>query len=231
MKTKTLLLLAGVSAPLILTGTSHGGFLGIKAVGKDNPFGLLVCNVYAIFDRPGEDHMLAVAGTANTPLQVDVFGGVFYNHPFGGNTAPSDFLVQQFPSLAFDSFVTIGVKSVGAPNGQPVNNTVLTPGYPPIEGNQKFSTSSGWAVTPADAQGDPFDTVNSYPGTGQILIAQFSTADGFAIGGQFLLHVISNGKSLQVPVSFFHVPSPGVLPLLGVAGLIGGKRRRVCPSA
>ena len=225
MKTKTFFLLAGVSAPLILTGTSHGGFLGIKAVGKDNPFGLLVCNVYAIFDRPGEDHMLAVAGTPNTPLQVDVFGGVFYNHPFGGNTAPSDFLVQQFPSLAYDSFVTIGVKSVGAPNGQPVNNTVLTPGYPPIEGNQKFSTSSGWAVTPADAQGDPFDPVNSYPGTGQILIAQFSTADGFAIEGQFLIQAISNGESLIMPVSFFHVPSPGALAMMGLAGMIGTRRR------
>ncbi len=227
MKTKTFLLLAGVGTPLILTGMSHAGFLGLKTVGKGNPYGLLVVNVSAIFDRPGEDRMSAVGGTANTPLQIDVIGGVFYNHPFGGNTAPADVLVQQFPSLAFDSFVTIGVKSVGAPDGQPVNETTLSPGYPPIEGNQKFSTSSGWAVTPDAPQGDPFDPVNSYPGNGQILIAQFSTADGFAFEGQFLLQAISNGTVIQMPVSFFHVPSPGVLPLLGLAGLIGAKRRRV----
>ncbi len=227
MKTKTFLLLAGVGAPLILTGTSHGGFLGIKAVGKANPYGLLVCNVYAIFDRPGEDRMSAVAGTPNTPLQIDVFGGVFYNHAFGGNLAPSAVLVDAFPSLAYDSFVTIGVKIHGEPGGQPENNTVITPGYPPIEGAQKYTTTGGWAVTPIDAQGDPFDPVNSYPGNGQILIAQYSTADGFAIAGQFLIQVISNGTTLAVPVSFYHVPSPGVLPLLGVAGLIGAKRRRV----
>ena len=66
MKTRTFLLLAGVGAPLILTGTSHGEFLGIKVVGKGNPYGLIVCNVYAIFDRPGEDFMQAVAGTSSS---------------------------------------------------------------------------------------------------------------------------------------------------------------------
>ncbi len=227
MKKKTFWLLVGVGTPLILTGTSDGAFLGIKVVGKDNPYGLLVCNVYAIFDRPGEDFMLAVAGTTNTPLQIDVFGGVFYNSPFGGNTAPSAVLVEAFPSLAYDSFVTIGVKLVGEPGGQPENNTVLTPGYPPIEGNQKFTDSDGWGVTPLDPQGDPFNPVYSYPGNGQILIAQYSTADGYAIAGQFLIQAISNGKTVTVPVSFYHVPGPGVLGLLGVAGLIGTKRRRV----
>ncbi len=226
MKKKTLLLLAGVGAPLILTGTSHGEFLGIKVVGKDNPYGLLVCNVYAIFDRPGEDFMQSVAGTANTPLQIDVLGGVFYNSPFGGNTAPAAVLVEAFPSLAYDSFVTIGVKLVGEPGGQPENNTILTPGYPPIEGNQKYTDSGGWAVTPLDQQGDPFNPAYSYPGNGQILIAQYSTADGYAIAGQFLIGAISNGKLVSVPVSFYHVPGPGVLALLGVAGLIGTRRRR-----
>ncbi len=224
MKATTLRMLVGVTAPLILTGSVQAEFTGISTASKPNPFGLLVVNVYANFDRPGQDHMIAVAGTPNTPLQIDVFGGVFYNHPFGYQTAPLDLLVQSFPSLAFDSFVTIGVKSVGQPNGQPVDNTILTPNYPPIKGNQKFSDSSGWAITPVDPQGNPFDPVNSFPGNGQILIAQFSTADGFAIEGQFLISAISNGTAMQAQVSFQHMlepPCPWDVEPMGGDGIVG----------
>ena len=227
MKIRTLSVLAGVSAPLILTGSSDAGFVGIKVVGKDNPFGILVCNVYAIFDRPGEDRMEAVAGTANTPLQIDIIGGVFYNTPnVGSNYAPSTFLISLFPSLAYDSFVTIGVKAVGT-NGQPKDNLTISPGYPKPEGSQKFTTSSGYGITPLEAQGDPFDPVNSFPGNGQIIIAQFSTADGTAIAGQFLIQYTSNGVQFQQSaVSFFHVPGPGALAMLVTAGLLGTRRRR-----
>ncbi len=83
MKSKTLCLLAGITTPMILTGSVKAGFLGIKVVSKPNQFGLLVCNVYAEFDRPGEDLMQSVAGTANTPLVVTVENGTFYNHNFG----------------------------------------------------------------------------------------------------------------------------------------------------
>ncbi len=114
MKTKTLCLLAGTAVPLILTGSVQAGFLGIKVVSKPNNFGLLVCNVYAEFDRPGQDAMQAVAGTANAPLLVQVIGGTFYNHSFGGNTAPSTMLVNAFPSLGYDSFVTINAKVTSA---------------------------------------------------------------------------------------------------------------------
>ena len=62
MKAKTLCLLAGTAVPLILTGSVQAGFTGISTASKPNPFGLLVVNVYAEFDRPGEDLIVAVAG-------------------------------------------------------------------------------------------------------------------------------------------------------------------------
>ena len=68
MKIKTLSVLAGVGVPLMLTAHASAGFLGITAVGKPNEFGLIVCNVYAMFDRSGEDLMQAVAGTQKAPL-------------------------------------------------------------------------------------------------------------------------------------------------------------------
>ena len=223
MKMKTLSVLAGVGAPLIATATASAGFLGIKDASKENSFGLLVCNVYAEFDRPGEDFMIAGAGTANAPLLVQVIGGTFYNHSFGSNTAPSTAAIAAYPSLAFDSFVTIGAKVT---SGDFPDATVETPGMPQIEGTQFTTTAGGWAVTPLDPQGDPFNSDYGGPGNGQILIAQFSTADGIAIVGTFLIQYVNNGIGAESIVSFVHIPTPGALALMGVAGLIGTRRRR-----
>jgi len=224
MKMKTLSMLAGVGAPLIATATASAGFLGIKVVSKPNNFGLFVCNVYAEFDRPGEDFMQAVAGTGNAPLLVQVLGGgTFYNHSFGGNTAPGSMLVNAFPALAFDSFVTIGAKVTS--NAFP-DATVQAPGLPMIEGTQFATTTAAWAVIPDAPQADPFNSDYGGPGDGNSLIAQFSTADGSAIVGTFLVQYFINGVSEQSIVSFAHIPTPGALALLGTAGLIGVRRRR-----
>ena len=223
MKRKTLSVLAGVGAPLILTADASAAFLGIKVVGKPNSFGLIVCAVYAEFDRPGQDFMQAVAGTANNPMLIQVLGGgTFYNHAFGGNTAPNAALIAAFPSLAFDTFVTIGAKQF---TPTLPDNTVLTPGFGPLTGTQLFTTVSGWAVTPIDPQGDPFNTDYS-SGNGQLLLAQFATADGTGFSGTMLTKAVSNGIIGQYVVSFFHVPAPGALALLGTAGLLGARRRR-----
>jgi len=226
MKRGTLTLLVGVGAPLILTVDASAGFLGIKSVGVPNPYGLIVVRVYAQFDRPGEDYMQAVAGTQNAPMIIQALGGgTLYNHAFGGNTAPNALLVDAFPSLAFDTFVTIGAKQF---TPTLPDNTVLTPGFPPLTGTGLFTNSSGWAVSPIDPQGDPFNTDYS-SGNGQILIGQFSTVGGpdfTTISGTFLIQYVSNGVNGQSVVSFVHVPTPGALALLGAAGLIGARRRR-----
>ena len=70
MKTRTLALLTGVAAPLIHAATASAGFTGLSTVSKPNVFDILTVNVYAEFDRPGEDHMLAVAGTLLTTLNI-----------------------------------------------------------------------------------------------------------------------------------------------------------------
>ncbi len=219
MKMKTLSMLAGVAAPLIATTTASAGFVGITVNYKANEFGLVVTNVYAEFDRPGEDYMQAVAGTANAPLLIQVINGTFYNHPFGGNTAPSTALVAAFPSLAYDSFVTIGAKvtSPAFPDA-----TVQTPGLPQISGTSFATNSGGWAVTPIDAQGDPFNSDYGGPGNGHILIGQFTTKGGFIVG-TFLIQYVSNGVNGQAIVSF---PAPGALALFGAAGLIRVRSRR-----
>ncbi len=227
MKVRTLSVLVGVTAPLILTGSSDACFVGIKATSKPNDFGLLVVNVYAIFDRPGEDRVDAIYGSYYNPLHIEVHNCSFYNTPnFGTDQAPSTFFISLFPSLEFDTFVTVGVKAVGV-NGQPKDNLTITDIFTNgITGSVLETSTAGYGLTPLDAQGDPFDPVNSFPGNGQIQIGQFSTSNGTAISGEFLIQYTSNGQFQQSAVSFFHVPSPGALALLGLAGLMGTRRRR-----
>ena len=227
MKIHTLTVLAGVAAPLIATASASAGFVGISTVSKPNPFAALTVNVYAEFDRPDPgdgsgDHMLGVFGTPDTPMLIQVIGGTFYNSDFGGDRAPNAAFFPAFPSLEFDTFVTIGKKTdIG-------DTLTITPGFPlGITGSSLAGTTFGWAVIPTAPQGDPFDPGNSFPGNGQILIGQFSTADGSAIQGTMLVKYVSNGKSGSSIVSF-GIPTPGALPMLGVAGLIGTRCRRRC---
>ncbi len=237
MKSKTLRLLAGTATPLILTGSVQAGFVGITVVGKPNEFGLLVCNVYAQFDRPGEDIMQAVAGTENSPLLIQVEGGgTFYNHQFAGGTAPLTTLVAFDGMAEFDTFVTIGVKMLNVPvadggqgpagPGQNEDEVVLSIGFPDLAGTSISSTQAVWAILPDQPQADPFNP-NFVAGNGQVLIAQFATADGTGISGTMLLRFVANNiPGSQNIVSFFHVPTPGALTLFVTAGLIGACRRR-----
>lgn len=229
MKLKSLSILAGVGAPLILSGSADAGFLGIKVEAKENQFGLFVVNVFAVFDRPGEDFMLAVAGTPNAPMDIRVKEGTFFQHDFGSDQAPLGAAIDLFPLLAYDTFVTIGVKQVGPGGGnpgQPNDALGLTPGWPGFGPSSLKGTELGWFLLPDDPQGDPFDP-NYFPGNGQVLIGQFATADGTGIMGTMLLQYISNGDFGETVVSFdLQVPAPGAFALLAVAGLLGTGRRR-----
>jgi hypothetical protein len=228
MKVKTLSVLAGLGAPLILCGSSDARFTGVTASSKPNPFGIFVCNVYAEFDNPGNDFMAAVVGDSNNgaPLNITVVGGTFWNHPGGGDTAPDSALFDLLPSLAYDTFVTIGVKATG-PLGQPADNLVFVNFPHPIAGSSLSVTHGAWAVVPPTApQANPFDPVNSYPGNGQILIGQFSTTNGIGITGAFLMQYTSDGVVTATTEGFVHpFPTPGALGLFGLAGLLSTRSR------
>lgn len=228
MKVAALSLVAGLGGTLILAGPAPAGFTGIKVVSKPNAFGLLVCNVFASFDRPGEDQFRSAGGTPNSPMDIHVVGGTFYQHPFGTDTPPAAPLLVN-PSLAFDTFVTIGVKAVGIPGGQFPDNLELTPGWPGFGPSSLGGTALAWQVMANDPQANPFnpDYVN---GNGQVLISQFSTADGTGITGMFKILAISNGTTMQFNVTFFHVPGPGAMALLATSALWWRPRPRRRPD-
>jgi hypothetical protein len=249
MKMKTLAVLAGITAPLIATAGVQAGFVGVTVVSKagaetSGGAAIFVCNVYANFDNEGNDIIGAVAGTPDQALTISVQNGTFYNTPgAGSDQAPTTFLVGIFPSLAYDSFFSIGVKVVGtAPDAQPADNLILAPGDFPggLQGASVSTTNWSYAVSPTleippdppfpNPQADPWDPVyGSGPGgIGSILLGQFSTVDGTGIQGSFVVQYNPDGGAAeQTFVSWEHlIPTPGALGLLGVAGLIGCRRRR-----
>ena len=229
MKAKTLSLLVGTAVPLILTGSATAGFLGIETVSKPNDFGIFTVNVYAVFDRPGEDLMIAVAGTPFNPLDISVVDGTFFQHAAGTDRAPLGTLIDVFPDLAYDTFVTIGVKQVGPGGGnpgQPFDNLTLTPGWPGFGLSNLQGTNMGWAVRPDAPQADPFNR-DFYPGDGRVLIGQFSTQDGIGITGTMLTKYIDNGIADFSLETFEHfIPAPGTLILLAFAPLFRSRRSR-----
>ncbi len=113
MKVTTLALIAGSSTVLILGGPASARFLGVTAESTLHDFGLLTVSVYADFDNPGADLFQAAAGTPSNPLSIQVVNGSFYNHWFGTDRPPLADAVNEDPSLAFDTFLTIGVRQVG----------------------------------------------------------------------------------------------------------------------
>ncbi len=229
MKAKTLSVLAGVTAPLILTGSVSAGFVGLKVVGKETGFipgvgELFVCNVYAVFDRP-DDEMIAVAGTAVNPLNIFVKQGKFYQDPEGNplTASPLELLPGTSGALAYDTFVTIGIKTDDL--STTLDDVSTTPDLA-FENDRIAATNASWFVLPmVDVSlGTPNEN-------GQVLIFQGSfIKDGIAkgIAGQMLLFFISNGVAGQSAFATFdhQIPTPGVLPLLGIAGLMGTRRRR-----
>jgi hypothetical protein len=213
MKMKTLLVLAGVCTPLIATASTAAGFVGIKVVKKiPNEFGITTINVYAEFDNMGNDRLEACAGLPNAPMTIGVIDGTFWNRQFGGDTAPSGPLADFFPSLAFDSFYTIGLKFTTPPIPD-ATTLVNLPTLGSAPGNtvtEVSSSSASWAAVPPTApQTDPWDPSTGPPG--QVLLGQFSTTNGTGFYGTFLIQFVVDGQNTdQEVVSFqwFAPPPP-----------------------
>ena len=98
--------------------------------------------------------------------------------------------------------MTIGVKSVGEPDGQPADNVRVFPGWPGLFGSSVTATNTGWAVAPIWPQSDPFDPVGTWPGSGRVLIGQFSSQGAIAIEGAMVIQYRSNGVTEQREIEF-----------------------------
>lgn len=201
-----------IGGSILFAGTTHAAFTGVTTEVKDSDFGNLVANIYVSFDSP-TDQLVAVAGTPNHPMSINTNGGgPFYQNAFGSDLAPNPALIPVFPSLAEDTFVTIGKKtSIG-------DQTGLTPGWPGFGSSSLTGTNLGWFIVPGETQGLPVD--------GRVLFGQFSVAFGAPVQGSALFQTIEDGEMHQYNVFWSQAhPTPGALPLLAIAGWMTRRRR------
>ena len=202
------LVVAGCSA------TAFADFQGISMTSTTSEWGVS----YQIFvDVEAGDQLNAVYGDADNALSVDA-SGAFYQNPFGGATVagmnPAFFPI--FPSLVYDSFVTIGLSDN-------VGNAMLDIGIDFTEfeaGGSIWTDNGSWFATPDDAQVNEVD--------GRVMIMQLTLDEG----EMFLFTINLQGKNADgsnwtaLGVTFPMPPSPGALALLGFAGIAVRRRRR-----
>ncbi len=210
------------NAGLVLDANGNVAFGFEKKLATDdlgNPdLTLFVTNIYVRFSEL-DDRLLNIGFSQMSPKKA---GAGFYQHAFGGNFAPTQNLVDFFPSLAFDTFVTIGLKT---------NDGSDTTGGDPDFSMGFDKISGGWVHSVDAGQGD----ASSYPlnpdGTYWILIAQLTVDanEGNGVVGDMLVfwqEAVGQGDQNHFGQFDNQVPAPGALALLGLAGLVGAHRRR-----
>jgi len=213
---------AAVVGSLLAVGTASAEFQGITIETVDNGMGL--GTTYRVYvDVEAGDQVDAIFGDGVDLLTLNgVDGASFYQNEFGGATSTSinSNFFAFFPSLEWDSYVTIGaLHADGTPFG---SNALLDIGidFAAFEAGGTLSTDNGsWFATPADAQVYELD--------GRVLIGQF-TVDGDIEGTiniQGKNADLTNWQERSISFSSAVIPAPGAIALLGLAGLASRRRR------
>ncbi len=190
--------------------------------------GHLTWRIYAIFDDPN-DVLWSVRGTPDNPMNIQVNNqGTFYQDPVGADRAVSTTLYSLFPSLEFDSFVTIGEPG-------PFNDSTFLSPWPGFTDDFLGGTFIGWHRSISDPQAWAVNGRQDLGGFG-ILIGQFthdtpqgqSDINGIRFEALILHDVIGGGAAQSTYVSQFFIvlPGPGGAALLTGAGLTALKRRK-----
>lgn len=146
--------------------------------GTDDLSGFTTYRLFAELDQP-EDQLLAVFGDSDNEMSIQSTSS-FWQHPVGALTGDGiqSALLATFPSLAYDSYVTIGATEFIAGNGQvelaesPNAGDQWLPSFL-AGGNIEINsvTGGGWFVVPGGA---PFP--NTLPDdSGRVLLGQFTT--------------------------------------------------------
>jgi MYXO-CTERM domain-containing protein len=253
MKVKTLSALAGLGSAMILStgaradlvaNTGVNTSLSVEAVtsgGGAPPAGLprTIYHVYANFtagtDRvetwgiggvnfgPGGVENLNALGVG-PGLGFTNIGGAVNNAPFEPGTTRD-----------WDSYATLGLRYANqgpVVGGSPTDAAGYSPGFPNFAtGTSVPVPASGMAVfiTPDDAQGAANWIDSGSDTSTRVLLMQLVVNTGDHVQGTIGL-VWSGGalagSQVASGLSFTTVPAPGALALLGLAGLVGSRRRR-----
>ena len=208
---------------LIVTGATLtqvvvADYVGLSYEFEDQGNGLWTMQVFADFTAT-TDQLNAVFGDSQNSLNISSTNG-FYQNPFGGATSASinPVLIPLFPSLAYDSWVTIGSEDN-------VDNAMLDIGidWSAFEGGGNIDTDNGtWFATPDDPQVLAGNDL-------RVLIGQFTTYgwDSQITGVINLQGKIGDSETFVARDQYINtfIPTPASIALLGIASLFQRRRR------
>ncbi|MBV42159.1 MAG: hypothetical protein CL834_03915, partial [Crocinitomicaceae bacterium] len=143
-----------------------------------------------------DDFVSSVYGNNEAPLSISTTTG-YYNSSFGGTTAAAinPLLLDFFPDLGADSWVTIGIES--QPSGAEADiSTVESLNQPWVSAFASGSSIDGQSIAMNDATGGAWYVLNGSPnGLGgddnRVLLMQLSTAGEFS--GVINTQIFGNG--------------------------------------
>ena len=192
-------------------------YIGLYFEYEDAGNDLWTLSLYAEFTE-SNDQLNAVFGDSQSSLYIRSENG-FYQNPFGGPTSISinPALIPLFPSLEYDSWVTIGSENQ-------VDNAMLDIGidWTEFENGGNIETDNGvWFATPNDIQVMAGDDL-------RVLIGQFTTYgwDSQISGSLNLQGKKGDFQTFVARDQYFGwVPAPGTIVLLGIAGFFHERRR------
>ncbi|MCH2146393.1 MAG: hypothetical protein MK073_01065 [Phycisphaerales bacterium] len=218
MNNKTLSL--AIAATSLITVPAMADYTGLSMESSVNADGTWTARIYANFTE-GTDMLNAVYGDANNDLYIDTTSS-FYQNDVGGNTSANinSALIPLVPSLAWDSWVTIGLEDN---TGNAMNNIGVD--FSGFEGGGAINSNNGsWFATPDDAQ--------CLAGADlRVMIGQFTMidSDGAVFGTLNLQGKVGDFETFQATGQAFEfsmIPAPGALALLGLAGVASRRRRK-----
>ena len=243
MKVKTLSALAGIGATMILSGQAEAAFTGLSVIKyttvtvgggpKD------VYRVYANFNNAGDTVQAVFGGVSPVPgvgggtmsiLNMNATGAALGSGFFDGATDVAP--IQTSPgspppnNQLWATFATIG-KWTAASSTQQAS---LSPGFGSFIAGNTFITANGaWSFA-----GDPAWTAAGNTDDGSaagVGIMQLTVNAGENVMGTINLQINPGGALAGavtgvIGATFNSVPAPGALALLGLAGLVGARRRR-----
>ena len=214
------LALAGAAnAALVVDG---GGYAGYMVEVDNGVAGEITVQVWLDFTA-STDGIISVYGDVDRSLTLHLPGGMVNYNPGMEGTHFAD--INWGSHGIYDSYLSMSDGSlgyVGHPNFSPnfwgvaggENMQVLTNGLTDITDNDTayffYGATNVFGINP----------------TGQILIGQFTFEAASSAGFTYDGGVQWDDGSDAVIYTPFHVPAPGALALLGLAGLAGRCRRR-----
>jgi len=218
MKKSTLSLT--IAAGSLIASSAMADYTGLTSVNVDNGDGTWTAQIFANFSA-ATDELNAVFGDADNALLIESSNG-FYQNALGGNTSAeiNPALIPLFPSLALDSWVTIGLEDS-------TGNAMLNIGvdWTDFAAGGAISTDNGsWFATPDDPQvlaGSDLRVM-----VGQFTMYGMDSSVSGVINLQGKAGDFETFQARDQAFEFNMIPAPGAIALLGLAGVASRRRRK-----